>query len=436
MPSCTSWTARTGNWWFLPWHRGYLGWFEKTIRELSGNPSFALPFWDWTAQPSVPTPFFSGLLDPHDATYIETFDAFKVSIGPSLGAFWSGLSAEQANQLKSRGFLKAGDLVSEIAFHFALRASARRLTATAPDLNNVTRAVVALPRINAVLAQPDFSSFASGKTSNHAAEGPHGGLESGPHDNVHGNVGGMMGAYLSPVDPLFFLHHANLDRLWTIWSATQQQAGRPTLPAGQDLQLWSAEPFLFFSDEKGKPVTLKQAGDYRSTSVFEYEYEPGSASSIAPVVAALPSKVFKGVVTSTAMVLGQSATARTTVSANVVDAAETPDARALSAEVTIDPAAGPEDARFLVFLNPPAGTSTLGPEDPSFAGAVQFFGGTRHHQGPTTFTVPLAPALQALRRANAFNSSDPLRIEVVPDAQGAARRPLSATLVGFTVKSF
>jgi tyrosinase len=32
-----------GNWWFLVWHRGYVGWFEQICRELSGDPQFALP---------------------------------------------------------------------------------------------------------------------------------------------------------------------------------------------------------------------------------------------------------------------------------------------------------------------------------------------------------------------------------------------------------
>ena len=35
-----------GNWWFLVWHRGYIGWFEQVCRELSGDPQFALPYWD------------------------------------------------------------------------------------------------------------------------------------------------------------------------------------------------------------------------------------------------------------------------------------------------------------------------------------------------------------------------------------------------------
>ena len=28
-----------GNWWFLPWHRGFIGWFEQICRDLSGDPT-------------------------------------------------------------------------------------------------------------------------------------------------------------------------------------------------------------------------------------------------------------------------------------------------------------------------------------------------------------------------------------------------------------
>src|SRR5262245_840946 len=43
-----------GNWWFLVWHRAYLGWLEATVRELSEDNEFALPYWDWTKTPRVP----------------------------------------------------------------------------------------------------------------------------------------------------------------------------------------------------------------------------------------------------------------------------------------------------------------------------------------------------------------------------------------------
>jgi tyrosinase len=42
-------------------------------------------------------------------------------------------------------------------------------------------------------------------------------LESGVHNSVHNAVGGTMGTASSPADPLFFLHHANIDRIWSEW---------------------------------------------------------------------------------------------------------------------------------------------------------------------------------------------------------------------------
>ncbi len=37
------------------------------------------------------------------------------------------------------------------------------------------------------------------------------------HNNVHRAVGGIMATASSPSDPLFWLHHANVDRLWASW---------------------------------------------------------------------------------------------------------------------------------------------------------------------------------------------------------------------------
>ena len=31
------------NWWFLPWHRAYLYYFERILREAANDPSLALP---------------------------------------------------------------------------------------------------------------------------------------------------------------------------------------------------------------------------------------------------------------------------------------------------------------------------------------------------------------------------------------------------------
>jgi tyrosinase len=58
--------------------------------------------------------------------------------------------------------------------------------------------------VSSALAQTNYDSFSS------PINGIHGG--------VHIWVGGTMSdATISPADPVFWLHHANLDRLWWVW---------------------------------------------------------------------------------------------------------------------------------------------------------------------------------------------------------------------------
>ncbi len=53
------------------------------------------------------------------------------------------------------------------------------------------------------------------------------------HDQVHAWVGGIMGIIRkSPADPIFWLHHSQIDRLWESWRMTHPAVG--PLLAGQD----------------------------------------------------------------------------------------------------------------------------------------------------------------------------------------------------------
>ena len=50
-----------GNWWFLPWHRTYLYYFEQllqdAVRDLSPPKPPTIPYWNWTEQRKIPPPF-------------------------------------------------------------------------------------------------------------------------------------------------------------------------------------------------------------------------------------------------------------------------------------------------------------------------------------------------------------------------------------------
>src|SRR5262249_7496349 len=39
---------------FLAWHRMYLFFFERIVRKLSGDPSFALPYWNYFRDDTIP----------------------------------------------------------------------------------------------------------------------------------------------------------------------------------------------------------------------------------------------------------------------------------------------------------------------------------------------------------------------------------------------
>jgi hypothetical protein len=42
-------------------------------------------------------------------------------------------------------------------------------------------------------------------------------LEGLPHGATHNYLGGHMRSFISPGDPIFFSHHAYIDKLWTVW---------------------------------------------------------------------------------------------------------------------------------------------------------------------------------------------------------------------------
>jgi tyrosinase len=58
--------------------------------------------------------------------------------------------------------------------------------------------------VNQILAIDDYISFLLA-------------VEAGPHDAVPIGLGGDFKSMTAPTDPIFFLHHSQLDRLWWIW---------------------------------------------------------------------------------------------------------------------------------------------------------------------------------------------------------------------------
>jgi Common central domain of tyrosinase/Polyphenol oxidase middle domain len=91
-------------------------------------------------------------------------------------------------------------------------------------------------------------------------------LEGNPHGSVHVAVNGNMGSVPTAArDPIFWLHHCNIDRLWDYW--LNQGAGRADpSDAGFLDQQYS------FADETGGVVAVR-VRDIITSSVLGYRYD-------------------------------------------------------------------------------------------------------------------------------------------------------------------
>ena len=93
-------------------------------------------------------------------------------------------------------------------------------------------------------------------------------LEGTPHGAVHVSIGGLMGSVpTAAADPIFWLHHANIDRLWDLWLA---KGGGRTDPLGD--AAWKTTKFTFF-DETGTKVELTGCDVLRAKEQLKYSYQ-------------------------------------------------------------------------------------------------------------------------------------------------------------------
>ena len=103
-----------------------------------------------------------------------------------------------------------------------------------------------------------FADFSNASTS----------LEGTPHGAIHVDVGGWMGSVSTAAqDPIFYLHHCNIDRLWNLWLA---QGGGRTDPTGD--AAWVKQRFTFFN-ENGKHVEMTGCQILRAVDELHYVYE-------------------------------------------------------------------------------------------------------------------------------------------------------------------
>jgi polyphenol oxidase len=201
-----------GSWTFLAWHRAYLYFHERILGKLIGNANFRLPYWGWDQAGFRALP--SAYVTPNDATN-PLFNGTRVLAPGTL------LPDEDVNN----------DVISDTL----------GIGSTADFVG--TASVSGLP-------------------------------EGSPHGPVHVDTGGDMGAFATAAkDPVFYQHHATVDKLWSDWLKASSAHTNPTDSAFLDLT------FTFFDENKvWRSIKASQVLDHERS--LRYVYEPYPFSTL------------------------------------------------------------------------------------------------------------------------------------------------------------
>lgn len=405
------------NWWFLPWHRAYLGWFEQICRELTGREDFALPYWDWTASPEIPSAFFHGELDPTGELFFSSNSAFEQAMRTPMAGYWNTLTTTQREQLQSRGYTRFDEFWGPLMQSVYLGSDARMLSADASGFDDTTRNAVSLETLKSAFAEREFARFGSAAALQHSWGGRSGILEGRPHNMVHNGIGGLMGDFLSPFDPVFWLHHANIDRLWDNWTQLQREEHLPWLPEGDALASWRTEPFAFFVDAQGQPVGAYDVVDYAGDDLFGYEYHGGTTiGARIPPVRTPGEDRFDGVIEQPDIGMGRPAIASVYVPADLIRLSAS-DGAALNANVDIGSVSNSAAWRFRLLVS-----ASKESRRKVSAGEFEVFGTHgAHHQGADTvsYSLPLSEAIRVLYLAGQLDTEQPLTLSVEISPRGS-----------------
>ncbi|PZR20040.1 MAG: hypothetical protein DI539_12125 [Flavobacterium psychrophilum] len=323
---------------FLVWHRMYIYHFEKIVRKLSGKSDFALPYWGYT----------------------NTQDSLKNRTLPDI------FRDKKSNLYQ---FARLDSLLNG-----------------SPISGETTRAL-SLTKLN------ENNTYALYNQSIDAA--PHGAM----HDYIgFGNdtvgkykfnevwqrdTNGMMAEVATAAfDPIFWLHHSNIDRIWQQW--TNSDNGKQVLLEELQKVAWK---YVFF-DENGNKVeyTTEEVVDMLYTMDYDFDdtkVQPKTAEK-APLV--FSSKNYtKGdtlSISSKKIALNKDVkiSLGNTKGRNVKLLTESnKQGEILLLSVTVSFVKAPKGS-FEVYLNQPVNVKAT-PENDNFAGFMTFFGADHAHHG-------------------------------------------------------
>jgi tyrosinase len=381
---------------FVPWHRIYLLNFEAICANLIGNPDFALPYWNWANNRGrLPPAFFGGT---------------NLDVG-----FWG----DDGSQV---GTIATSALSPSFGLHD----------------HPAVGGIFFQSQIDLLKTQSDFELFWRQ-------------LEGNQHNTAHGVVGstgGHMGSFLSPLDPCFWLHHCNVDRIWSEWQA----AGNLMPPISQN---YAGQ----FVDGAGTPTDFS-ADQVVPLADLDYTYDTIQQPDIlSPFLDDPTDEALNGLLNQEVRIIGRGTpeqdmslpNVETTVPADATGLVEelfesrffrpteifskqrvgVGQRRILARFKGVTPTAGANGMIAKVFVNCPYLNPIIDYTDRNYAGAFGFFavGGAGEHGGHAAaggndYVVDIT---EPLRDQAANGRLDPSKIEVqlMPAIGGSGSREAS-----------
>ncbi|ETS74200.1 hypothetical protein PFICI_14066 [Pestalotiopsis fici W106-1] len=206
--STIHWTS-----YFFTWHRYYTWLYESALRDECGYTG-TQPYWDWSSTDTISEhPLFdgsdtsisgNGVATNHTSfIYIPTPDIINITVtsGSGGGCITSGPFVNFTVSLGPHG----------APISDGLQLNERCLTRDFREwyiqqylsYDNVTNAMI----------QPDMQSHTDVVES----------LQGGMHGSGHTVIGGLQDdLWASAQDPYFLFHHAQIDRIWSLWQGLDQ----------------------------------------------------------------------------------------------------------------------------------------------------------------------------------------------------------------------
>ncbi|KAJ3321245.1 hypothetical protein HDV06_004470 [Boothiomyces sp. JEL0866] len=213
---------------FFPWHRMFVLQYEKALRSI--DPSITQPYWDWTL----------------DSQHPQASDIFHPQNFGGNG--------------------QNGNCVQD---------------GVAAGWSSVVFKPACLKRCNSysTFYSPEALTGIINQSQNFKAL--HNAIENGPHASVHNQIGGTCGDFgsmASAGDPIFFLHHAMVDKIWSKWQSA----------CSSNVNNFEADP------NSSMPPFNGAVNDVLATSNLCYSYSP-SAGDLALTVSCPNGKSSNGI---------------------------------------------------------------------------------------------------------------------------------------------